>query len=81
MHDAISTDNRHPTVNANGYIYGYPEESTDDVPVLDPIRNKSWLIRHPYADPKTPSSKEEPMGVSVFWATPRSGTAIPAITA
>ena len=67
MHDAISTDKRHPTVNANGYIYGSPEELTDDVPVLDPIRNKTWLIRHPYADPKTPSSKDDPMGDSVFW--------------
>ena len=67
MHDAISTDKRHPTVNANGYIYGSPEESTDNVPVLDPVHNKTWLIKHPYADPKTPSMADEPMGESVFW--------------
>jgi hypothetical protein len=67
MHDAISTDKRHPTVNANGYIYGSPEESTDNVPVLDPIHNKTWFIKHPYADPKTPSLLDEPMGESVFW--------------
>jgi hypothetical protein len=66
MHDAISTDKHHPTVNANGYIYGSPEESTDNVPVLDPIQNKSWFIKHPY-DPKTPSLLDEPMGESVFW--------------
>ncbi len=66
MHDAISTDKRHPTVNANGYIYGAPEESTDDVPVLDPVNNKTWKIKHPFA-PGTPSSKEEPKGPSVFW--------------
>ena len=66
MHDAISTDKRHPTVNANGYIYGSPEESTDNVPVLDPIQNKTWFIKHPY-DPKTPSLLDEPMGASVFW--------------
>ena len=66
MHDAISTDKRHPTVNANGYIYGSPEESTDNVPVLDPVANKAWTIRHPYA-PGTPSSEDEPRGPSVFW--------------
>jgi hypothetical protein len=66
MHDAISTDKRRPTVNANGYIYGSPEESTDDVPVLDPVANKTWSIKHPYA-PGTPSSKDDPTGVSVFW--------------
>lgn len=66
MHDAISTDKRHPTVNAHGYIYGSPEESTDDVPVLDPIANKTWTIKHPYL-PGTPSSEDEPMGTSVFW--------------
>jgi len=66
MHDAISTDKRHPTVNANGYIYGSPEESTDNVPVLDPIQNKTWFIKHPYA-PGTPSLLDEPMGESVFW--------------
>ena len=66
MHDAISTDKRHPTVNASGYIYGSPEESTDDVPVLDPVANKTWTIKHPYL-PGTPSSEDEPRGASVFW--------------
>jgi hypothetical protein len=67
MHDAISTDKRHPTVNANGYIYGSPEESTDNVPVLDPVTNRTWLIRHPVADVNTPSSSDLPHGTSVFW--------------
>ncbi len=66
MHDAISTDKRHPTVNANGLIYGSPEESTDNVPVLDPVANKTWTIPHPYA-PGTPTTKDDPMGPSVFW--------------
>ncbi len=48
MHDAISTDKRHPEVNANGFIYGSPEESTDLVPVLDPKTNRAWTIAHPY---------------------------------
>ncbi len=65
LHDAISTDKRHPTVNANGYIYGSPEESTDNVPVLDPVANKTWTVRHPYL-PGTPGSADEPKGTSVF---------------
>ena len=66
MHDAISTDKRHPTINANGYVYGSPEESTDNVPVLDPVANKTWTVKHPYL-PGTPSSADEPKGTSVFW--------------
>ena len=67
LHDAVSTDKRNPTVNANGLIYGSPEESTDDVPVLDPVANKASKITHPYADPKTPTTREDPKGPSVFW--------------
>ena len=36
LHDEIATDKRNPTVNANGLLYGAPELSTDNVPVLDP---------------------------------------------
>jgi len=39
LHDEIATDKRHPTVNANGPLYGAPEESTDMVPILDPLRH------------------------------------------
>src|SRR5579883_3022568 len=67
LHDAISTDKRDPTVNANGPIYGSPEESTDLVPVLDPVHSKAWEIKHPYRDPNTPSAKDLPMGPSVYW--------------
>jgi hypothetical protein len=67
LHDAISTDKRNPTVNANGLIYGSPEESSDDVPVLDPVHNKATLIKHPYRDPDTPTAKDDPLGPSVFW--------------
>ncbi len=35
LHDSIATDKDNPTVNANGKIYGAPEESTDMVPVLE----------------------------------------------
>jgi hypothetical protein len=67
QHDAISTDKRNPRLNANGLIYGSPEESSDDVPVLDPVTHRAWHIRHPYAHPETPTSAENPLGTSPFW--------------
>jgi len=67
LHDAISTDKRNPTVNANGPIYGSTEESTDMVPVLDPVKHTATTIQHPYADPKTPSSLELTKGRSAYW--------------
>lgn len=67
QHDAISTDKRNPTINANGLIYGSPEESTDLVPTLDPVRNIASIITHPYRDPLTPSSLSLPHGNSAYW--------------
>jgi hypothetical protein len=67
QHDAISTDKRNPTVNSNGLIWGSPEESTDLVPTLDPIRNVASNVRHPSLDPKTPSSLDLAHGPSAYW--------------
>jgi hypothetical protein len=68
LHDEISTDRRNPTVNANGLIYGATEESTDLFPILDPVNHKSTQIKMPVRDPKTPSSKGHPLGLSPYWA-------------
>ncbi len=67
LHDAISTDKRNPTVNAYGKIYGSTEDSTDMLPVLDPVKNTTSTIQHPFADPKTPSSLDLPKAASVYW--------------
>jgi cytochrome c5 len=67
MHDLIGTDRRRPTLNANGKLYGAPENSTDLWPVLDPIRNQATEIRHPVRDPKTPSHRTDPMAPSPYW--------------
>ena len=67
LHDAISTDKRNPRVNANGLIYGSPEESTDMVPVLNPLTNEAWQVKHPFRDPKTPSSLDLAHGHSPYW--------------
>jgi hypothetical protein len=67
LHDAISTDKRNPRVNANGLVYGSPEESTDMVPVLNPITNEASQLKHPYRDAKTPSSLDLLRGRSPYW--------------
>ena len=71
LHDAISTDKRNPTVNANGKIWGSPEFSTDQLPVLDPVENAVAEIKIPVRDPKTRSSKDDPalplLAPSPYW--------------
>ena len=36
LHDLISSDRRKPTVNGGGLLYGSPEYSTDNIPILNP---------------------------------------------
>src|SRR5437867_1208580 len=67
LHDGISTDRDNPRLNANGPIYGAPEESTDMVPVLDPVNHRPYFIKHPVNNPKTPSSTDLPMQPSAYW--------------
>jgi len=67
LHDEVSTDRRNPTLNANGKLYGAPEESTDFIPILDPVHHRATELKHPVRDPKTPSSKTAPMAPSPYW--------------
>ena len=67
LHDEISTDRRDPTVNAYGKVYGATEESTDELPVLDPVRSEPSVVVHPVLDPETPSSRDAPMAPSPYW--------------
>ena len=66
LHDEISTDRRNPSVNANGLIYGSPEESRDYLPVLDPVHNTTAQVKTPYRDPNTPG-QPKPLQPSTFW--------------
>lgn len=66
LHDEISTDKRHPTVNARGLIYGSPEESRDYLPALDPVRNTISRVTVPYRDPDTPG-QPKPLQPSPLW--------------
>ncbi len=45
-HDEISTDKRHPTVNANGPVYG-ADFNDDDLLWVDPVKNTTGAIRVP----------------------------------
>jgi hypothetical protein len=56
LHDLISSDRRKPTVNAGGPLYGAPEYSTDEMPILDPKTHKVSTFKMPVADPSMPVS-------------------------
>jgi hypothetical protein len=66
LHDEIATDKRNPSVNANGLIYGSPEESRDYLPVLDPVHHTISRVKVPYRDPDTPG-QPKPLQPSTFW--------------
>src|SRR5690242_14757007 len=74
LHDLISSDKRNPTVNANGPLYGSPEYSTDNMPILDPKTNKVSFFKMPVADPEMPESlgpghagSVKPLEPSAYW--------------
>ena len=68
LHDEISTDRRNPTVNANGKLYGSPEESSDFVPVLDPVKHERSQVKALVRDADTPNSKDNDIpNPSPYW--------------
>ena len=74
MHDLISSDRRDPTINANGLLYGSPEYSTDNSPILDPKTNMVSFFKMPVADPAMPVSLGpghagalKPTAPSAYW--------------
>jgi hypothetical protein len=69
LHDQVSTDRRKPTVNANGLIYGAPELSTENLPILDPLTAKTTTLQVPPRDPKTPVAPGPMMAPSPFFGT------------
>jgi hypothetical protein len=75
LHDLISSDRRNPTVNAYGPLYGSPEYSTDNMPILDPKTNKVSFFKMPVRDPAMPVSlgpghagAVTPTADSPYWA-------------
>ena len=54
LHDLIASDRRHPTVNAYGRLFGSPEYSSDEIPILDPVKNIATTFTAPVRDPQMP---------------------------
>ncbi len=71
LHDLISTDRRDPTVNAYGKLYGSAEFSSDEIPILDPVKNTVTKFDTP-AMPGTnfaraSHAKARPVMPSAYW--------------
>jgi len=78
LHDLISSDRRFPTVNANGPLIGSPEYSSDNLPILDPVKNVASTFKAPVHDPNMPYSLGpghaamlDPLMPSPYWGTER----------
>jgi hypothetical protein len=72
LHDLSGTDRRHPTVNGHGLLYGTPELSSDDFPVLDPLHNLATTFKARVRDADTPTSHDDPvLGPSPYWGEER----------
>jgi hypothetical protein len=70
MHDLSGTDRRNPTVNAYGKLYGAPELSTDEFPILDPMTNTATVLHAPVEDPNTPTTNSTPATQpSAYWGS------------
>ena len=72
VHDLSGTDKRHPTVNGYGPLFGSPELSTDNFPILDPVHNSATTFHVPVRDEDTPSTHDDPVvAPSPYWGTER----------
>ena len=74
LHDLIASDRRNPTVNGYGRLYGSPEYSTDNMPILDPKTNTVTTFKMPVADPAMPealgpghAASLRPLAPSPYW--------------
>ena len=74
LHDLIASDRRNPTVNAYGPLFGSPEYSTDNMPILDPKTNKVTFFKMPVQDPSMPealgpghAASIKPLQPSAYW--------------
>jgi hypothetical protein len=74
LHDLIASDRRFPTVNAYGPLYGSPEHSTDQMPILDPRTHRVSIFEMPVRDADTPmaigpghAASDRVMQPSAYW--------------
>jgi hypothetical protein len=68
MHDVITTDKNHPTVNAGGNVYAV-SAGHGQLVVLDPNENKTFALDIPTREPreKIPSRFPPPFRPSLHW--------------
>jgi len=72
LHDLSGTDRRNPTVNPFGPLYGAPELSTDEMPILDPVNNTATVYHVPVRDEDTPTTNDDPViAPSAYWGDER----------
>src|SRR5580692_9077780 len=72
LHDLSGTDRRKPTVNGYGKLYGAPELSTDNFPVLDPLHNVATTFKASVRDSDTPTTHDDPvLAPSPYWGDER----------
>jgi hypothetical protein len=70
LHDLSGTDRRRPTVNGYGKLFGSPELSTDNFPILDPAHNEATTFKAPVRDANTPTTHSDPViAPSPYWGT------------
>ena len=63
-HDEISTDKRHPTVNANGPVYA-ADYNDDDLLWVDPVKNTAGAIQVPTIGDRSAMTPTWPKKISV----------------
>jgi hypothetical protein len=72
LHDLSGTDRRNPSVNADGLLYGAPELSTDNFPILDPQHNTATTFKALVRDADTPTTHDDPViQPSPYWGDER----------
>jgi hypothetical protein len=72
LHDLSGTDRRHPTVNGYGLLYGAAELSTDNLPIMDPMRSVATTFKAQVRDADTPSTHDDPVvAPSAYWGDER----------
>ena len=68
VHDVISTDRRHPTLNAYGPIVGVEELSGDWIALLDPVNHTDRRVPVPSHDPSIRATWGQDMTLpSPYW--------------
>jgi hypothetical protein len=67
FHDAVASDKRNPTINANGLIFGVHEVSSDVFSTLDPVHSIATQLTMPTQPVKPALQTAAEPKPSVYW--------------